>query len=160
MADYREALSSLMSRLSEGEQGGDEAAPDEADWFWLPPSVVRFSAKPGPRPYLRLTTEDVGYTTLYPRTTPKGDSPRGNHFPDQRYPRGVFHKAHGYCGQGCRLRSDATVLAFAPQTIGAYKLRLVTRNCVERDAAWLKYFCGALDALAYEESTSGGGDGD
>jgi hypothetical protein len=159
VADLREALGAAMSRLSEGEQDDRRSVPEAAGWFWLTRFEVPFSAKYGPRPYLCLAADDVGMITLYPRTTPKGASPKGNHFPDQVYPRGVLHRAHAHVGRGCRLRSDATVLACAPQTRGAYILRLVTRDCVEQDAAWLTYFCGALGALADEEPTAGGGDG-
>ena len=96
-------------------------------------------------------------TTLYPRTTLKGESPSGHHFPDQPYPHGVRHDAHVH--GGCRLRADATVLACKPRPVGAYVLRLVARDCVERDAAWLRRFVAALEELADEESTTSGGAG-
>jgi hypothetical protein len=155
VADLREALDSFMSRLSEGQQADRESGPEEADWFCLDRSEVRFSQKPGPRPYLRLAAADDGVTTLYPRTTLKGEAPTGKHIPDQQYPRGVWHKAHVHERRSCCLDADATVLACAPRPVGAYLFRGRTRDCVERDAPWLRYFRRALAALADE-----GGAGD
>jgi hypothetical protein len=148
-----------MRRLSDEEQAEVPAPTVEADWFWLTRLEVRFSAKTGPRPYLRLAAEDVGMTTLYPRTTLKRALPGGIHIPDQPYPRGVMHRAHGHAGRRCRLDADATVLAYAPQVIGSYVLRRLTRDCVETDANWLRTFSSALDELANERSTRRGRDG-
>lgn len=159
MAGLGEALNALMSRLSDGEQIEAPAAPTVADWFWLTRLEVRFSAKKGPRPYLRLIASDVGMTTLYPRTTLKGATPSSNHIPDQPYPRGVKHRAHGHRGRRCRLDADATALAYAPQVVGSYVLRRLTRDCVETDATWLAKFSSALDELARKGSNSRGRDG-
>jgi hypothetical protein len=159
VADLRGQLSAVMDRLSAGEQDDAQPVPEEADWFWPSRIEVKFSAKTGPRPYLRLSAEDVGMTTLYPRTTLKGAAPTGNHIPDQPYPRGVMHPAHVHPGRRCRLDADATVLAYAPQVVPAYVLRRLARDCVERDASWLKTFCAALDELARGESIAGGCDG-
>jgi hypothetical protein len=154
-----EALSAVISRLSDDEQVEVPAPPTEADWFWLTRLEVRFSAKTGPRPYLRLAATDVGMTTLYPRTTLKGATRGGHHIADQPYPRGVKHQAHGHAGRRCRLDADATVLAYAPQVVGAYVLRRLTRDCVETDANWLTKFSSALDELANGKSNSRGCDG-
>ncbi|RFZ47388.1 hypothetical protein MSS4_03386 [Mycobacterium marinum] len=159
MAELGEALSAVMSRLSGDEQAEGPAPPREADWFWLTRLEVRFSAKTGPRPYLRLAATDVGMTTLYPRTTLKGATPSGNHVPDQPYPRGVWHGAHGHSGRPCRLDADATVLAYAPQVVGSYVLRRLARDCVEKDVNWLKAFSSALEELANGKSDCRGCDG-
>lgn len=160
LADYREALGSLMSRLSEDEENSGSAAADQADWYWLDRSEVRFSSKSGPRPYLHLVGEGIGSATVYPRTTLKGETPQGDHYPDQRYPRGVMHRAHIHAGRGCRLSLDATVLACEPRPVAEYVLRHRRSGCQEGDRNWLRYFGGALDALIYEDSAGGGSSGD
>jgi hypothetical protein len=148
-----------MGRLSDDEQVAVPAPDTEADWFWLTRLEVRFSAKTGPRPYLRLAASNVGIATLYPRTTLKGAAPRGNHVPDQPYPRGVKHQAHSHAGRRCRLDADATVLAYAPQAVGAYVLRRLSRDCAETNARWLTRFSSALDELASGKLESRGRDG-
>ena len=159
MAELGEALRAVMGRLSDDEQPEVPAESTKADWFWLTRQEVRFSEKAGPRPYLRLAPADVGMTTLYPRTTLKGTAPRGNHIPDQPFPRGVKHNAHGHVGRRCRLDADATVLAYAPQVVGSYVLRHRTRDCDETDANWLKTFSSALQELANGKSGSRGSNG-
>jgi len=153
-----EVLTAVLSRLSDAEEDDLEAGA-EADWFWLTRMEVRFSAKTGPRPYLRLEGENVGMTTLYPRTTLKGKNPGRKHVPDQPYPRGVKHEPHRHSGRRCRLDADATVLAYAPQVVGSYVLRYLSRDCAEIDSKWLKTFLSALEELESGKQSSRGHDG-
>lgn len=146
MADLGDALQQFLNRVSELDDPSDTAVED-ADWFLLTRYEIRFSTKPGPRPYLRIARNDAGMITLYPRTSLKGDTSAGTHYPDQTYPHGVRHNAHTHVHPRCDLTVDATVLACQPRPVGAYVLRGRTPHCVERDATWLQVFCTALDDL-------------
>jgi hypothetical protein len=149
VADFREALGSIMGRLSEGETPDEGESRAEADWFLFGPrEVPNFSSKPGQRPYLRLVAEDFGMTTLYPRSSLKGDAPSGRQMPDKQYPQALVHRAHTHGGRGCGLNKDATVIACEPRQIGSYHFRSRARECRERDLAWLRLFEQALDELA------------
>lgn len=156
MADFGDAFHQFLDRVSETDDP-EETAAGEGDWFLLTRYEVRFSSKPGPRPYLRINRDDTGMITLYPRTSLKGDNPVGGHYSDQVYPRGVRHNAHVHPDRRCDLTVDATVLAYQPRPVGAYVLRGRIPHCVERDHAWLRLFCSAIDAV--DASRPGGGDG-
>lgn len=150
------AVSVLNKRLSQNDYDDGGISPDKASWYWLTRSEVKWSAKTGPRPYLRLSQEDRGVLTLYPRTTLKGDLPSGKHVPDQPYPRGVRHQAHRHGRPRCRLNADATVLAYAPRPVGAYVLRRIARDCEEQNRDWLSTFRKALSELAESGGSTGG----
>lgn len=156
MADYSSALAQFMKRASEGED--TVASPEEADWYLLTRSEVRFSRKPGPRAYLCLAPEEIGTVVVYPRTSLKGEAPSGNQYPDQPYPLGVFHRAHAHTGRRCDLDKDATVLACEPRTVGAYVLRIRSRHCIEDDQTWLTQFSSAVSELGSDAEASGAGD--
>ena len=155
MADYQNALGSLMTLLSEHDVGSGDGTEEQADWYWLDRSEVRFGSKAGPRPYLLFQGDYLGDLSVYPRTTLKGESPKGNHFPDQQYPKGVLHRAHTHPSGRCSLHFDATVLAYKPRPLPEYIIRRRKPGCVEDNHPWLRYFRGALDAIAYEESSPG-----
>jgi hypothetical protein len=149
LADFREALSSIMGRLSEDDPEDDVDVDQEPDWFMFHRNEVNWSRKPGPRPYLRLVVaEDTGRTTIYPRSSSKGDSPGENQRPDRPFPEAVMHRAHAHSGKKCGLNKDATVIACEPLNVGSYLFRAGReRACIESDRTWIRLFMRALGDL-------------
>jgi hypothetical protein len=154
LADLREALSSIMSRLSEGPQE-DAETEQEADWFMFSRAEVNWSQKPR-RPYLRLVAgEDVGRTTIYPRCSSKDDCHDDRVRPDMPFPDAVGHRAHSHPGKKCELNKDATVIASAPIRVGSYLFRGGRRReCPETDRNWLRLFRSALQELETQPNTA------